>query len=84
MHTLPNVTIHNFRSCESVTLDFHESWTTLRQALCIQQRVTASLRRKDGRSIHVRKSTVAEPAAMAIYQALDINSQPGGSRKIII
>ena len=61
----------------------HESWSSLRKALRSQCRVTASLRRKDGRTIHVRKSTVAEPAAMKIYQALALNSAPGGTRKII-
>jgi len=40
----------------------HASWSSLRQILSVQCRVTASLRRKDGRAIHVRKSTVAEPA----------------------
>jgi len=61
----------------------HESWSSLRKALRSQCRVTASLRRKDGRTIHVRKSTVAEPAAMKIYQALAINPAPGGTRKMI-
>lgn len=61
----------------------HESWSSLRKALRSQCRVTASLRRKDGRTIHVRKSTVAEPAAMKIYQALAVNSAPGGTRKMI-
>lgn len=61
----------------------HDSWASLRETLAVQRRVTASLRRKDGRTIHVRKSTVAEPAALAIYQALGINPAPGGIRKII-
>jgi transposase len=61
----------------------HESWSSLRKALRSQCRVTASLRRKDGRTIHVRKSTVAEPAAMKIYQALAVNPAPGGTRKMI-
>lgn len=60
-----------------------DSWTSLRATLSVQRRVTASLRRKDGRTIHVRKSTVAEPALMAIYQALAISAAPGGSKKLI-
>ena len=60
-----------------------DSWATLRKTLSVQRRVTTSLRRKDGRTIHVRKSTVAEPALMAIYQALAINPAPGGTKKLI-
>ena len=60
-----------------------DSWTRLRQTLSVQRRVTASLRRKDGRTIHVRKSTVAEPALRAIYDALAINSTPGGTKKLV-
>ena len=61
----------------------NESWATLRKTLSVQLRVTSSLRRKDGRAIHVRKSTVAESALMAIYQALTINPTPGGTKKLI-
>lgn len=61
----------------------HESWASLRQTLCVQRRVTASLRRSDGGMVHVRKSTVAEPALMEIYDALGVNALPGGTRKLI-
>jgi transposase len=61
----------------------NDSWASLRKTLAVQRRVTASLRRKDGRTVHVRKSTVAEPALMAIYDALAINSAPGGTKKLI-
>jgi hypothetical protein len=61
----------------------HDSWATLRKALSVRRRVTTSLRRKDGRTIHVRKSTVAEPALIALYQALAINPAPGGTKKLI-
>jgi len=61
----------------------NDSWSSLRQTLAIQRRVTVSVRRKDGRSVHVRKSTVAEPALMAIYKVLGVNSAPGGTKKLI-
>jgi len=61
----------------------HESWASLRQTLCVQRRVTASLRRSDGGMVHLRKSTVAEPALMAIYEALGVSALPGGTRKLI-
>jgi transposase len=61
----------------------NESSASLRQTLCVQRRVTASMRRSDGRMVHVRKSTVAEPALMAIYEALGVSALPGGTRKLI-
>ena len=60
----------------------HQS-SGLRSTLSIQRRVTASMRRKDGRTVHVRKSTVAEPALASIYKALGITAAAGGTRKLI-
>ena len=54
----------------------NDSWSQLRRTLLVQQRVTTSLRRKDGRTIHLRKSTLAEPELMAIYQALKLTRLP--------
>lgn len=59
------------------------SWQTLRQIMSVQRRVTASLRRRDGRTVHVRKSTAAEPSLMAIYKALGISATPGGIKKLL-
>ena len=39
----------------------HASWTTLRRILEGQQRVTATFRRPDGRTLHVRTATQAWP-----------------------
>ena len=61
----------------------HDSWATLRNTMAVQQRVTASMQRSDGRSVHVRKSTKAEPALMRIYQALGISPAPGGIKKLV-
>jgi transposase len=61
----------------------NDSWARLRETLSVQRRVTASLRRKDGRTVHVRKCTQAEPSLMAIYKALAINPAPGGIKKLI-
>ena len=60
----------------------NDSWSGLRQILTAQRRVTASLHRTDGRAIHVRKSTVAEPALKKIYTALGVTSLPGGIKKM--
>ena len=61
----------------------NDSWASLRQTLSVQRRITASLRRKDGRTIHVRKSSLAEPALMNIYKVLGINPAPGGTKKML-
>ena len=60
------------------------SWTTLRRILDAQQRVTATFRRTDGRTLHVRKATRAEPPQQAIYDALGIDATPGGIRKTVV
>ena len=60
------------------------SWTTLRRILEGQQRITATFARADGRTVHVRKATRAEPPQQAIYDALGINPAPGGTRKTIV
>jgi transposase len=59
----------------------HLSWTSLRAILAVQQRVTATFRQRDGRVLHVRKATVAEPALRKLYDALSINAAPGGVQR---
>jgi transposase len=61
-----------------------DRWSTLRDTLAGQCRVTATFRRADGRVLHVRKATRAEPAQRAIYQALSLNPAPGGITKMIV
>ena len=60
------------------------SWTTLRRVLEGQQRITATFRRADGRTLHVRKATRAEAPQQAIYDALGVGAAPGGIRKSIV
>jgi transposase len=62
----------------------NDSWTRLRQTLSVQRRVTTTMRRSDMRTLHVRKSTLAEPALMTIYRALAINPAPGGTKKLLV
>ncbi len=61
----------------------HASWRTVRSILAGQQRVTATFRRADGRTLHVRKATEAEPAQRAIYDALGADPAPGGIRTVL-
>jgi transposase len=60
-----------------------ENWVSLRRIFSVQQRVTASFRQKDGRTLHVRKATVAEPKLKQLYQYLQISEAPGGVKKLI-
>ncbi len=46
-----------------------------------QQRVTVVLKREDGKTIHLRKATKAEPRQKEIYDALGISAQPGENQK---
>jgi hypothetical protein len=49
-----------------------------------QQRVTVVMKRADGKTIHLRKATRAEPNQEAIYQALGIPMQPGSVQKTVV
>ena len=60
------------------------SWNSIRRIMASQCRVTASFRRADGRALHVRKATRAEPEQLAIYRALNLDSAPGGVCKTIV
>lgn len=59
----------------------HLSWTGLRAILAVQRRVTATFRQRDGRTLHVRKATLAEPALRKLYDALGLDAAPGGVEK---
>ena len=60
----------------------NESWASLRATLAVQQRVTATFSQRDGRTLHVRKATVPEPALQKIYDALRLPLTPGGVKKM--
>ena len=62
----------------------HSSWNTLRSILGGQQRVTCTFRRDDGSTLHVRKATCAEPDQAAIYDALGVDPEPGGIKKLVV
>jgi transposase len=59
-------------------------WTTIRHQLSTQVRITTTMRREDGRIIHIRKSSKAEPPHQAIYDALNLSYQPGEKVKTIL
>jgi hypothetical protein len=61
----------------------HGSWSSLRETLTIQRRTTTSFRQRDGRSLHVRKTSVPEPDLQKIYTASDLDAKPGGVKKLV-
>ena len=68
--------------CHLRTKGISDRWSTLRETLSGQCRVTATFRRIDDRVLHVRKTTKAEPNQKLIYQALAIDSSPGEVKKM--
>ncbi len=61
----------------------HDSWSSLREVLTVQRRVTASFVQKDRRTLHVCKTTRPEPDLLHVYDALGLAHQPGGVQKLI-
>jgi len=60
------------------------SWSTIRQQLSTQVRVTTTMKRKDGTVIRIRKSSKAEPSHQLIYDALHLTYQPGRIVKTVL
>ena len=52
-------------------------WTTIRKQLSTQVRITTTMKRKDNKVVHIRKSSKAEPSHQVIYDALNLSYQPG-------
>lgn len=75
--------VHTIRSqLKSRGIDL--SWEGIRRIMAPQQRVTTQLKRADGRTLHIRKSTRAEHAQQEIYDALGISNRPGRIEKVIL
>jgi transposase len=66
------------------TEDCHDSWQTIRRKVENQQRITVTLQREEGKTIHLRKATKAEPQQSDLYKMLGISEQPGGIKKTLI
>jgi len=62
----------------------YDSWQTIRRTMENQQRITVILKRQDGKTIHLRKATQAEPGQALIYHKLGILIQPGSTQKTLV
>jgi transposase len=59
-------------------------WKTIRTQLSSQIRISTTMKRKDGKAVHLRKSSRAELSHLTIYEALNLSSQPGRLVKTIL
>lgn len=62
----------------------NESWATLREKLSQQQRITATFKQRDGKTLHIRQATRPEEELSNIYQTLRLSSDPGGLQRVKI
>jgi transposase len=62
----------------------NEAWETTRNTLSTQVRITTTLQRRDGRTVHVRKASRPEPPQQQINAALNLSANPGGSHQTIL
>lgn len=62
----------------------HLSWEGIRRELAGQDRVTVELKRADGRTVHVRKTSRPEPRQQTLYDALGISDRPGKTETTVI
>ncbi len=61
----------------------NDSWLSLREIFSGQQRITATFTQKDGRTLHVRKTTLAEQKLKNLYDALGLPASPVGTKKLV-
>jgi transposase len=60
------------------------SWATIRKGLSTHIRITTTMKRDDGKVIHIRKSARPEPFHRKIYDTLHLAHRPGKTMKTII
>jgi transposase len=59
-------------------------WATVRTQLSSQIRISTTMKKKDGKAVHLRKSSRAESSHRTIYDALNLSYQPGRIVKTIL
>ena len=62
----------------------NERSTTLRQAMATQRRVTVTLQRRDGRTMHVRKATRPKPRHQTLGTLLKLDPNPGRTHRVLV
>lgn len=62
----------------------NDSWNTLRQTMATQRRVTVTLQRRDGRTVHVRKATRPKPRHQTLGTILKLDPNPGRTHRVLV
>lgn len=62
----------------------HSSWSSIREVLSSQCRITVSMLCKNGSTVHVRKSSRPEPSQQELFTALGLKSHPGQTVKTTV
>jgi transposase len=75
--------MHTIR-CKLREKEIRFCWTTIRTQLSSQVRISTTMKQKDGKAVHLRKSSRAESSHRAIYEALNLSTQPGRLIKTIL
>ena len=70
--------------CHLKARGIHDRWQSLRDKLENQQRITVVLKRADGKTIHLRKTTQPEPHQKEIFDALGLSAQNLPAQKTLI
>ena len=60
------------------------SWATIRKELSTHERISTTIKRDDGKTIHIRKSSRPEPCHVRIYNALRLPHRAGKTIKTIL
>lgn len=61
-----------------------ESWGTIRQTMSTPVRMTTTLKRKDGKMVHIRQANRPEVHQQKIYEALRLSICPGGKKITVV
>ena len=86
-HLFISVLAYHFVHTLRLQLKAHginDSWNTLRQVLATQRRVTATLQRRDGRVVHVRKATRPKPRHQTLGTLLKLDPNPGRTHRVLV
>ena len=62
----------------------HDSWSTLRQTLATQHRVTVTMQRRDARTVHVRKATRPKSRHQTLLTLLKLDPHPGRTHRVLV
>ena len=62
----------------------HDSWETIRKKMRSQIRVTSRLQLQDGRTVHIRNSSLPGEKQKEIYNALGLTHKPGKATRVYV